>query len=124
MRLKQSSLKNYYAKRRRIKKDNEGGTYVEYGAAFPFPGIEWPASGKVQAEMYGNRLSYIRNVKIDGVYTVKADDRGNIDYVFENGLVIREMDGLCIYVKPDDAPDYKIISIKPYMPLRLECECL
>ena len=49
-----------------VKKDREGSTYEEYSAASSFSGESWPASGKVQAQQYGQRLGYIRNVKIDG----------------------------------------------------------
>lgn len=33
-----------------------------------------------------------------------------------------EGDGLCVYVGANDDPDYKIISIRPYKPLKLEVE--
>lgn len=122
MRLKRSRAKDYYHRERIIKKDNESGTYEEYGAAFSFRGEVWPASGKVQAQMYGEKLSYIRNVKIEGKYTMVIDDKGKVHYVYPSGLDITESDGLCLYVPKDFKPDYKIIAIKPYTPLRLEAE--
>ena len=122
MRLKRSRVKEYYYKKRSVKKDNESGTYEEYGAALSFRGEAWPASGKVQAQMYGEKLSYIRNVKIEGKYILVTDDKGKVHYVFPGGLDIAESDGLCLYVPKESDPDYKIISIKPYMPLRLEAE--
>jgi len=124
MRLKRSRVKQYFAKRRIPKKDNEGGTYDEYGTAVSFSGEVWPAGGKVQAETYGERLSYIRNVKIDGKYVITSDREGVVHYVFPDGLDIVENDGLCLYVTPDGNPDYKVLSIKPYAPLRLEAERL
>lgn len=60
MRLKQSRLKTYYHRKRTVQKDNEGSTYEEYGAASSFSGESWSASGKVQAQQYGQRLGYIR----------------------------------------------------------------
>ena len=37
---------------------------MEYGPAAAFQAEEWPAGGKVQAEMYGQRLPNIRNLRI------------------------------------------------------------
>lgn len=122
MRLKRSRIKLYYHRKRIIHKDSESGTYEEYGAASSLNGEVWPASGKVQAAMYGERLSYIRNVRIDGKYTISVDDKGKVLYVYPGGLSLSELDGLCLYVSKDSNPDYKIISIKPYIPLRLEVE--
>lgn len=54
-----------------------------------------PASGKVQAEMYGVRLTNILNM-------------------FCEPIEIQEKDGVCVYVDADQKPDYKVISIKRY----------
>ena len=72
--------------------------------------------------MYGERLSYIRNLRIDGKYVITTDRKGKEHYIFSDGLDIAESDGLCLYVERNAKPDYKIISIKPYKPLRLEAE--
>lgn len=124
MRLKRSRVKEYCVRSREVKKDNEGGSYEEYGAAVSFSGEVWPAGGKVQAETYGERLSYIRNVRIQGDYVIVSDRNNVIHYVYPDGLDIAESDGVCLYVLSEADPDYKIISIKPYHPLRLECERL
>ena len=121
MRIKQSRLKNYYIRQSKIEKDSEGGKISVHGEAVPFMGVVWPASGKMQAEIYGQRLSYILNVKIDGKYVVNPDGKKN-GYIFDSGLTLCEGDGACIYVSPEDEPDYKIISIKPYTPLHMEVE--
>lgn len=124
MRLKRSRVKKYYHKTKTTERDSEGGTYEHYGDAVVFSGEVWPASGKVQAEMYGEKLSYIRNVRIEGKYIITVDRKNQLHYVFPEGLDISESDGLCLYVSPDAEPDYRIISIKPYTPLRLEAEKL
>lgn len=122
MRIKQSRLKTYYWKQRITKKDKEGSSYEEWGAAVSFPGESWPASGKVQAQQYGERLAYIRNLRIDGDYTIETDENGVLSYDFGDGLKLRESDGICIYTGAGQEPDYKILSIKEYHPLRLELE--
>lgn len=97
MRLRQSRLETYYHRKRIVKKDREGSTYEEYGVASSFSGESWQASGKVQAQQYGQKLGYIRNVKIDGGYTVKPDENGRLHYILDNGADLMELDGICLY---------------------------
>ena len=113
MRLRQSRLETYYHRKRMVKKDREGSTYEEYSAASSFSGESWPASGKVQAQQYGQRLGYIRNVKIDGGYAIKPDENGRLHYI---------LDGICLFVSENTEPDYRIVAIKPYRFLTLEVE--
>lgn len=122
MRIKRSRLETYHWKQRISRKDSEGSSYEEWGAAVSFQGESWPASGKVQAQQYGERLSYIRNLRIEGKYTIETDEKGMVSYDFGNGLKIRESDGICLYTGENGDPDYKVISIKPYRPLRLELD--
>lgn len=125
MRMRRSRIKGYYCRKAVTVRDREGGTSLEYQPSVPFSGEVWPAGGKIQAEQYGDRLGYICNVRIQGRYEVTQDERGRLHYVFpETGLDITERDGLCLYVPGDAPPDYRIISIRPYTPLRLEAERL
>lgn len=121
MRMKRSRLKQYYLRSKKVIKDNEGSTWVDYAEPVAFMGEVWAASGKVQAEIYGERLSYIRNVRVDGSYAITTDQKGIVHYVFQDGLDIVESDGVCLYVSVDADPDYKVLSIKPCKPLRMEC---
>ena len=122
MRLKQSRLKTYYHRKRTVQKDNEGSTYEEYGAASSFSGESWSAFEKVQAQQYGQRLGYIRNVKIDGGYAIKPDENGRLHYILDNGTDLMELDGICLFVGENTEPDYRIVAIKPYRFLTLEVE--
>lgn len=122
MRLRQNRVKTYYHRKRTVRKDSEGSTSEEYGAAVSFQGESWPASGKAQAQQYGQRLAYIRNLKLEGAYTVHADDKGTVHYILDNGTDIVELDGICLYVDSEHEPDYKIIAIRPYRFLTLEVE--
>lgn len=86
-------------------KDKEGGSVVTYEEAIEIQATIWPAGGRVQAEMYGERLSYIKNMEYDGPEEMT------------------EGDGVCVFTGPEDLPDYKIISIKrEYRPRMLELE--
>ena len=118
--MRRNRLETHYLRPRETRKDNEGNTYAEYGLAEEFTGESWPASGRVQAQMYGEKLPYVRNVKIQGDYVIERGDDGVIRYVFESGLTVCEKDGLCLDVGEDDEPDYEIVAITPYKPLRLE----
>ena len=94
-------MKNYHLRRRKTGKDSEGGSIVRYEEAVEIKATIWPAGGKVQAEMYGERLSYIKNMEYGGAEAMQ------------------EGDGM----GPEAQPDYKIISIKPeYSPKVMELE--
>ena len=103
--MRRSLMKSYHLRRRKTGKDSEGGSIVRYEEAVEIKAIIWPAGGKVQAEMYGERLSYIKNMEYGGAEAMQ------------------EGDGICVFVGPEAVPDYKIISIKPeYSPKVMELE--
>ena len=123
MRLKRNRLQTLHHKSVKIEKDSEGGVITTYGSADSLSCEVWPAGGKIQAEMYGERLSYIKNIRLNGKYEIQSDENGRVHYICE-GVDLMEGDGLCIYVSEEQKPDYRIISIKPYRFLRLEAEKL
>lgn len=97
MRLKRNRLKPYTLKKTVTVTDDEGGRYERFETVGTEIRAEiWPASGKLQAEIYGTRLNYILNMLCD---------RNNS---------IKEGDGLCYRVSETEKPDYKVISIKEY----------
>ena len=116
MKLRRNRVETFYHRKRIVEKDSEGSTRERYGTASLIYGESWPASGKVQAQQYGQRLNYIRNLRISGKYEIKPDEKGGTD--------IQESDGICLFVGSDRESDYKIISIKPYRMLTLEVEKL
>ena len=81
----------YKLKKKTIIEDNEGGIYPEYLDAIDIECYIYPASGRVQAEMYGERLTYILNMLYDGEIEISEGD-----CIVYNNL------------------DYKVISIKNY----------
>lgn len=100
MRIK--NKKTYYLKPKKVITDKEGGKYPDYSSeakeieAKEIEANIWPASGKLQTEMYGLRINNILNMLYDG------------------DIVIIEGDGICVYVASDKEPDYKVISKKGY----------
>ncbi len=118
--MKQRRVRTISLRNRIITKDNEGVPTTTYGAAFEVHGEVWPASGRLQSEMYGDRINGIMNMRIREPYTIVQD--GNVRAFMVDESIIHEGDGVC--VNTDNQPDYKIISIRPYKPLRLEIEKL
>ena len=88
-----------------LPEDDEGNVYEDYSnEPIEIKANIYPASGKLQVEIYGERLNYIFNMLYDGP---------------EN---LNEGDGICVFVDKDSKPDYKIISIKPYSHQLIELE--
>lgn len=105
IRIRKALMKPYSLRRRQPGKDKEGGSIVDYGAAIPIEAAIWTAGGKVQAEMYGERLAYMKNMHYDGTETM------------------REGDGICVYVCPEDPPDYRIAAINnDFIPAQITLE--
>jgi hypothetical protein len=103
--MRKSLMKKYHLRKRKVGKDKEGGSVVEYEEAVEIHATIWPAGGRVQAEMYGERLAYIKNMEYGGPEEMT------------------EGDGICVFTGPEDPPDYKIISIKrEYSPKVMELE--
>lgn len=118
MRIK--NKRTYYLKKKIVIEDNEGGKYPGYSEPIEIQANIYPASGKLQSEIYGERLNYILNMLIDEPYDVIVKDKIT-NYVI-NGVELYEGQGVCVYVSKDSEPDYKIISIKPYSHLFIELE--
>lgn len=121
MRLKRNRLKTYNHRQAIPKKDNEGNSYIEYGLPSSFEAEVWPAGGKLQAEMYGQRVNNIKNVRISGNYDLMVSNHGDELYLFAD-MAVCEGDGICLNVPEDHEPDYRIIAIRPYRYLTLEVE--
>lgn len=103
MRIK--NKKPYWLKKKKIIEDDEGGKYQAFSnKSINISANIYPASGKLQAEIYGQRLNYILNMLYDG-----------------NEEIV-EGDGICVFVGKDSDPDYKVISIKPYSHKLIELE--
>lgn len=103
MRIK--NKKTYYLKKKIVIEDDEGGKYPGYSEeSIEIQANIYSASGKLQAEIYGERLNYILNM------------------LYDEDTEIVEGDGICVYVSKDNEPDYKVISIKRYSHLFIELE--
>lgn len=78
---------------------------MDYEEAIPIEAAIWAASGKMQAEMYGEKLNYIKNMQYEGVETMQ------------------EGDGICVNAGAEDPPDYKIVAINDdFIPAQITLE--
>lgn len=97
MRLRQRDLKTVYIKKSVSKQDDDGTTYNSYEEIYTeIKASIQPAGGKVLAEMYGQRLAYMKTMR------------------YEGDVNIREGDGICIEALPTESPDYKVMAINPW----------
>lgn len=95
MRLKKNRLKSYNLRKFQVIKTNEGIKREGYSdKVIEIKAEVWPASGGLQAELYGERLNYIVNANI------------------EKSTEIAEKDGLCI--DDLDKVTHQVVSIKEY----------
>lgn len=123
MRLRRSRQKTLYLYNRTVGRDAEGGTQENFPASgTAISGEWWTASGKLQADLYGQRLPYIRNIRLSERYEAKTDAKGRTYYYLpDRDTELREADRIGIET---DLPQYRILSIRAEHFLRLEAEAV
>lgn len=120
--LKHSRLKHYAVKNLIPATDTEGVTSETFpDPAFTVKGEVWPATGKRQVEMYGDRVNGISNMRIVGQYELTTS--GAFSCIVIDDHTIRQGDGVYVLADPETQdPDYRVISITPYQPVKMEIE--
>ena len=89
--------KEYYVRPKSNEKDSKGNVKDTYCDAVMILANIYPATSKVQAEIYGERINEIMNM----LYDCDVD--------------IKKGDGICVYVSGEEQPDYKVnINPKKY----------
>lgn len=107
MRMRRSLKREYALKHRVTSRDAEGGYIESWGEPVMIEATIWQASGRIQAEMYGERLAYMRNMEYEGAETIS------------------ETNGICVFVPPDQNPDYKVVSVNAdHKPVRYLLEVI
>ncbi|EOH94842.1 hypothetical protein [Enterococcus pallens] len=100
MRLREQDLQTCYLRKRINTTDEEGNSITTYSEE----SIELrmniqSAGGKVAAEIYGERLPYMKACKYQGDQLIEGENEG---------------DGICVNVSKDADPDYKILAIQSF----------
>lgn len=100
MRLLERDLQTVYLKKRVTIRNEEGDKETGYSDdATEIRMTVQSAGGTVSAQIYGERLPYIKSCKYQGDEIKPGEN---------------EMDGICLYVGADEEPDYEIKAIQPY----------
>lgn len=99
MRLRKRDLTKVYLRRVELITDDEGYEKQGYGEPIPLSLNLQSASGAVNATIYGSKLSSMKSCKYQGNELKEGRD---------------ENSGICVYVAPNEIPDYKITSIQPF----------
>ena len=121
-RLKQTRVRSFWIKKRNVAKDNEGVPVITFGEPVEVKGEVWPATSKRQIETYGDRINDIANVHLQGQYTI-TEQNGAVVAVLADDITLELGDGFYIFRDKDEpTPDYIILSITEYQPLKLEVE--
>lgn len=97
MRLRERDLVTVYLKRWEEIEDDEGNSIKGYSnAPIELKMNVQSAGGQTAATLYGSELPYVKVCKYQGE------------------MVLQEKDGICLYVKQTEKPDYEVISIQPF----------
>ena len=97
MRLRERDLVTVHMKRWQEIEDDEGNSIKGYSEeAIGVRMNIQSAGGQIAATLYGSELPYVKACKYQGE------------------TVIREKDGICLYVDKKEKPDYEVISIQPF----------
>ena len=120
-RIKRDRLQTIYVKNRTVEKDNEGVPTETFGDAIEKKAEVWAANERRQIETYGDRITNVANVRIQGNYVLRtADTEAYIE--FSDGNEVHMGDGVCVNVSAAENPDYRVLTIIPARPVRLEIE--
>lgn len=92
MRMRRNLQKTYHLKRKTTAVTDEGGRIPAWESPIGIRATVWQAQGRMQAEMYGERLTYMKNMEYEGT------------------LAINEGDGICVNVSDEQEPDYIVVS--------------
>lgn len=133
-RLKQTNVRDIIFRPRIVTKDSEGVPVVSWGDPIICRGEIWPATSERQIQEYGDRVSGVQNVHIEGDYRL-TNVSGVLTLTRADGSTIHLGDGVHVYTEYEETtidisgpvtvrtePDYQVLSIREADPLLLEIE--
>lgn len=121
-RLKLNRVRTFYVRPRFVTKDNEGVPIESFGTAVEVRGEIWPASDRRSIETYGDRITGIQSVWVEGQYMLQFNNGVNSVLLRNSNYDLNLGDGVCVEAGPTDEPDYQVVSFTPYRLLRMEIE--
>lgn len=121
-RLKLTRLQTFYVRQRIVSRDNEGVQVVSWGPAIELKGEVWPANDRRSIESYGDRITGIQSVWLQGQYMLTYESGVSKVLLRDQNYLLSLGDGICFEAGPEDEPDYQVLSFTPYGLLKLEIE--
>lgn len=121
-RLKLTRLQTFYVRQRIVSRDNEGVQIVSWGPAIELKGEVWPANDRRSIESYGDRITGIQSVWLQGQYMLTFESGVSKVLLRGPNYLLSLGDGICFEAGPEDEPDYQVLSFTPYDLLKLEIE--
>lgn len=115
-----------YLKKRVVQKGKtDGEKYVTFSEnAIELKATVYSKLGKLVAGQSGYVQQYQKKLLCDEPFTI-SNENGVETYWFRNGeFCMCAGDGVCIYTKPEQNPDYKIVAIFPVGHLKIMLEKL
>lgn len=121
-RLKLTRLQTFYVKQRIVNYDDEGVPIISWGPPIKLTGEVWPANDRRSIESYGDRITGIQSVWLQGKYMLQFEDSVTRVLLREQNYLLSLGDGVCFEAGPEDEPDYQVLAFTPYDLLKLEIE--
>lgn len=121
-RLKFDRLQKFYLRPKFVEYDAEGVPVVSWGGAVEMYGEVFPATDRRSIESYGDRISGIQNVWVQGEYELVFEDKVTKVLLRDPNYLMSLGDGFCFEAGPTDEPDYEVRSFTPYGYIKLEIE--
>lgn len=97
MRLRKRAQQKLQLKKKTIRKDDEGNVFPSDSIPIDFFGEVWPATSKLQIELYGNRISTIMNLICCDTNNIAIDDRIIFDGIEYNVISKKEYTHHCVF---------------------------
>lgn len=93
-RIRQNLKRTYYLRKHLAMKGSEGNTYHDYAPAVQIEAVIRHASGELAVAEYGERTRYVLHMQYEGTEDIELSD------------------GICVFVGPDERPDYLVTRVR------------
>lgn len=124
MKLKHKS--KVYLKNRIVHKgETDGEKYVTFSEhPEELQATVYSKSGMLTMGQTGYVQKYQKKMLLDDPFTVTSEDGLETFHLVDRDISLAAGDGICIYARPDQDPDYRIVAINPVGHLKIMLEKL
>lgn len=123
MKLKNKS--GCYLKKKVVVRGTDGEKYAAFSEeAILLEATIYAKSGRIADAQSGITQQYEKRILVDEPFTVTNEDGLETFWIRDGGVSMVAGDGICIYSRPDQNPDYRIVAIYPVGHLKILLERL